>query len=251
MASRFINFEQAAESLRGKSIAVVGSAPSVLDNAPGFIDSHDIVVRVNNYKTGAAQGTLCDVHYSFYGTSIRKRAEDLQADGVQLCMCKCPNARALESAWHEANNKINGIDFRYIYHNRKDWWFTDTFIPSVEHFLRGFELLGKHIPTTGFSAILDVLACEPGSVYLTGFDFFTSGLHNVDEAWKPGNPNDPICHRPDLEMAWLRKNLHKHPVSFDKKLGDMLVHNPLPPGEGRVGERSLTSILSRGERRQT
>jgi hypothetical protein len=28
-------------------------------------------------------------------------------------------------------------------------------------------------------------------------------------------------------------------------------HNPLPPGEGRVGERSLTSILSRKERKQT
>src|SRR4029077_16111038 len=122
-----------------------------------------------------------DVHYSFYGSSIRKSADDLKRDGVWLSMNKCPNSKPLESAWHEHRNKQNGIDFRYIFKARAGWWFCDTFIPGDKMFVEKFELLGKHVPTTGFSAILDVLACEPRRIFLTGFDFMVSGIHNVDE----------------------------------------------------------------------
>lgn len=219
---RFVSFEEVAQQLRGKRIAVVGSGPGSLDNEPGFVDSHDVVVRANNYKTGEKQGFRTDVHYSFYGTSIRKTREDLVCDGVTLCMCKCPNSKPIESEWHERMGKQVGVDFRYIYRNRAPFWFCDTFIPDDAHFLRSFELLGRHIPTTGFSAILDVLACEPASVYLTGFDFFSSGIHNVDERWKAGNPEDPICHRPDLEAAWLRANCAGKHVTFDKRLQQIM-----------------------------
>lgn len=220
---RFVTFEDVANRLRGKSIALVGSAPSVIENALGFVDSHDVVVRVNNYKLGLAPGFLTDVFYSFFGQSIRKHAEELERDGVQLCMCKCPNAKPIESEWHERNNKQLGIDFRYIYRARADWWFCDTYVPTVERFMSSFELLGKHIPTTGFAAILDVLSCEPRAVYLTGFDFFASGVHNVDEKWRPGDPADPIGHRPSLERDWLCQNAHRYPLSFDAALTKMIV----------------------------
>lgn len=217
----FVDFETVAARFHGKSVAIVGSGPGSLDNVPGFVDGHDIVVRVNNYKLGPAQGFRTDVHYSFYGSSIRKSAPELQEDGVQLCMCKCPNAKPIESAWHERNGKQIGIDFRYIYSNRASWWFCDTYVPDVERFLESFELLGKHIPTTGFSAILDVMACAPRDVYLTGFDFFDSGIHNVDEPWKSGNPQDPIGHRPAAEAAWLEANL-SNLLTFDPKLSTLM-----------------------------
>lgn len=214
---RFVQFSDVAERFRGKSVAIVGGAPSALDNAPGFVDGHQVVVRVNNYKTGPAQGTRCDVFYSFFGGSIRKTPDELRTDGVTLCVCKCPDAKPIESPWHERMGKQTGIDFRYIYRARMDWWFCDTFVPDVPHFLRTFELLDGHIPTTGFAAILDVLACEPASVYLTGFDGFTSGIHH-GEKWKPGDPTDPIGHRPEMELAWLAANLGNHPLSVDGKL---------------------------------
>jgi hypothetical protein len=213
---RFVPFSDAVDRLRGRRVAVVGSGPGCLDNAPGFVDSHDVVVRVNNYKTGTAQGVRTDVFYSFFGTSIRKTREELQRDGVTLCMCKCPNSKPIDSEWHERNGKLLGIDYRYIYRNRASWWFCDTFVPSDEHFLRGFNLLGRHQPTTGFAAILDVVACDPASIYLTGFDFFTSGVHNVDEAWREKNTEDPIRHRPDLEAAWVRE--HSRLFTFDHKV---------------------------------
>lgn len=219
---RFIDFHYVRSLLRGNRIAIVGSGPSSLDNEPGFIDGHDIVVRVNNYKTGAAQGFRTDVHYSFYGTSIKKSAEDLKRDGVWLCMCKLPDSQPIDSEWHRKRGKLAGIDYRYIYQSRKDWWFCDTFIPDNERFLAKFELLGKHQPTTGFAGILDVLECEPRAVFLTGFDFFTSGIHNVDEPHRVKNLDDPICHRPDLEAQWLRDNASKYPLTFDKKMTVLL-----------------------------
>jgi hypothetical protein len=219
---KFVTFEEAASHIRGKTVAVVGSAPSVLDNAPGFVDSHDVVVRINNPKCGPAQGFRTDVFYAFFGSSVRKSVEDLKREGCKLCMCKLPNSKPLESEWHGKSNKPHGVDYRYIFQLRKNWWFTDTFIPDDARFLRKFELLGKHQPTTGFAAILDVLDCGPKSLYITGFDGFTSCIHNVDEPWREKNMDDPIRHRPDLEMKWLAENAGRYPLVFDRKLTDLL-----------------------------
>lgn len=219
---KFISIDEARETIRGKRVAVVGGGPTALENRPGFIDAHDVVVRVNNYRTGEDQGRRCDVFYSFFGSSIRKTRAELERDGVRLCWAKCPDGKPLDSLWHERLGKTNGIDFRYIYRERAAWWWCDTAIPDVGHFLRGVDRLGGHVPTTGFSAIVDVLESEPAAVYLTGFDFFRSGQHNVDERWKPGDPADPIGHRPEAERAWLRANWLKHPIYVDRRLEELL-----------------------------
>lgn len=219
---RFVTKSAVARIFQGKRVAIVGSGPSVLHNKSGFIDGHDLVVRVNNYKLSEQAGKRADVFYSFFGESIRKNARDLQNDGVTLCMCKCPDAQFIDSQWHERRRKMNGVDFRYIYRNRRDWWFCDTYIPSREEFVETFDLLGRHVPTTGFSAILTVLQCAPAHVYLTGFDFFRSGIHNVDEKWRRRNPEDPIGHEPERERLWLMENRRKHPLSFDPHLRALL-----------------------------
>lgn len=219
---RFVSFAEVQDRLRGKSIAIVGSGPSCLDNAPGFVDSHDVVLRVNNYKLGEAQGRRCDVFYSFFGGSIKKTAAELQRDGVTLCLCKCPNSKPVTSEWHERNGKQNGIDFRYVYAARRTFWFCDTFIPDDAHFLRSFECLQRHIPSTGFAAIWNVLPCSPKRVYLTGFDFFSSGVHNVDEKWRPGRSDDPIGHRPDLERGELARLAELYPITMDETMQQLM-----------------------------
>jgi len=216
----FVSFEEVEKVFRGKSVAIVGSAPSVLDNKPGFIDSHDIVVRINNYKLSDNAGFRNDVYYSFFGTSVKKEKEELIKDGVKLCMCKCPNSKPIESKWHEKHHKPNGVDFRYIYEFRKDFWFCDTFIPDDEHFLEVFNLLGQHTPSTGFSALMDILSFDC-SIYMTGFDFFTSGIHNVDEPWRFKNESNPIGHSPNEERKWLRKNYRFRNIHLDKRLHEL------------------------------
>lgn len=219
---KFVNLDQAKKWIAGKSVILIGSAPSVLDCEPDYIDSKNVIIRVNNFKLGERQGYRADIHYSFYGTSIRVRRETLQNSGVMLCMCKLPNSKPLQSAWHESNGKICGIDYRYIYENRKEWWWCDTFIPDDQFFLDKFNLLNQHQPTTGFAAILDVLACEPSELELVGYDFFTSGIHNYNEKWTHRNADDPICHRPDLELKWLKENVDKYPITLDKKLKEII-----------------------------
>ena len=46
----FIDFERVGKYIAGNRVAIVGSGPSVLSNVPGFVDSHDLVIRVNNHK---------------------------------------------------------------------------------------------------------------------------------------------------------------------------------------------------------
>jgi predicted O-methyltransferase YrrM len=233
---RFLSRSDLAKVFEGRSVAIVGSGPGVLDNTPGVVDSHDVVVRVNNYRLSDATGRRTDVFYSFFGNSIRKSAAELKRDGVSLCMCKCPDAMAIHSPWHLERRRLNGVDFRYIYRNRAEWWFCDTYIPETSEFLETFRLLGERVPTTGFSAILAVLSHKPRSVYLTGFDFFSSGIHSVYEPWEERNADDPIRHSPEREMSWLRDNIGKHPITLDPVMHRMIrpkapMEQPSPMGD--------------------
>lgn len=216
---RFLTRSETASRFAGKAVAIVGSGPGSLGNRPGFVDSHEIVVRVNNFKLTAATGFRCDVFYSFFGTSIKRSKVELKRAGVTLCLCKCPNAHAIESDWHRRHNQMIGVDYRPHYERRKNFWFCDTYIPEVGEFMAGFNLLGGHVPTTGFAAILDILSFEPGSLYLTGFDFFRSGIHNVNERWRARNSDDPIRHVPERELKWLADNVSRYPLTFDPALG--------------------------------
>ncbi len=214
--TKFVDRGHLRERFAGKRVAIVGSGPGVLENEPGLVDSHDITVRVNNHKCGPAAGFRTDVHYSFYGTSIKKTADDLRAEGCTLVLCKCPDGKFMESEWHRRMAKPHGVDFRYIYKQRSDWWFCDTYVPPMQEFLDSFEMLGRHIPSTGFSALLLVLSLEPALTFVTGMDFFASRIHNVNEPWRPGNPDDPIGHAPERERAWLAQHLDR--VTLDSTL---------------------------------
>lgn len=211
-----------SEVFEGKNVVIVGGAPSSLKNKIGYIDSFDVVVRVNNYKLFPQTGKRTDVFYSYFGGAIKKTVQELKRDGVYLCICKCPNEKVIESEWHRRHGKMNGVDFRYIYRGRKEFWFCDTYVPSIDEFAETFNLLDKHIPTSGFGAIYDVLKHSPKSLYITGFDFFSSGLHNVDERWAKLNAADPIGHRPDLELNWLKNNIGNYPIILDETLKAMV-----------------------------
>jgi hypothetical protein len=218
----FCNRKRLDDAFKSKTVAIVGSGPSGLLNRQGFIDSHQVVVRVNNYKLIGGLGRRCDVFYSYFGKSIRKKKSELFRDGVNLCISKCPNSKFIESEWHTKNRKESGVDFRSIYEYRHDWWFCDTYIPTNDEFLEKFNLLGGHIPTTGFSALLDVLKFNPARVYMTGFDFFTSNIHNVNERWRAGYQDDPIKHEPEVEARWIRDARERYPITMDLKMKEIL-----------------------------
>jgi hypothetical protein len=219
---RFLNRSEVRPWFEGRRVAIVGSGPGCDENSEGWVDSHEVVVRVNNFKTTARTGKRTDVFYSFFGTSIRKTSEELIRGGVKLCMSKVPNAHAIESEWHRRHGKMIGVDYRPHYERRKDWWFCDTYVPTVEEFLQPFNALERHQPTSGFAAIWDVLSFDPASVFLTGFDFFRSGIHNVNEPWMVKNTDDPIRHEPELERKWVADAVKRHSIRCDKRLADAI-----------------------------
>lgn len=219
---RFLARADIRERFRGRSVAIVGTGPGSLENPPGFVDAHDLVVRVNNYKLingpDGGTGTRTDVFYSFFGPQVTKRATDLVRDGVTLCMSSLPDARPVRSDWHRRHRKLIWIDFRHIYLRRANWWFCDVCVPTVAEYRQVFDLLERHQPTTGFTAIQDILSFEPASVTLTGFDFFRSEIHNVDEPWMRDREDDPFNHRPDLERDWLAANWNRYQLAGDPAL---------------------------------
>lgn len=220
MSEWFIDKAKATEFFEGKTVAVVCSGPGCAENAPGLVDSAQIVVRVNNWRIQPpGSGSRCDVAYSFWGGSQRMTKEELQAAGVKMLMSKCPNAKILESSpWHEAHGKPEGIDFRPIYRRRADWWFAPTYVTPLEDFMALFHELGDHIPTTGWTCLRTILALNPKSVLLTGMDGFTSGLHECGKAWVRKNTDDPIGHVPEKEIAWIKNNIDKYPLMVDARL---------------------------------
>lgn len=215
---RFLSFEELADKFRGRRVALVGSGPSVKTNPVGFVDSYDLVVRVNNFKLSREAGERTDAHYSYYGAAVTLSADFLRKAGVKTCICKCPNSKPIRSAWHETTRQVRGIDFRWIYSYRQKFWFCDTYVPDDARFLSKFDVLERHIPTTGFAALLDLLDCEPEELFMTGFDFFTSGIHNVNERWRPGDPRDPIGHDTRRELDWIIENRHQYPITYDGAL---------------------------------
>jgi len=214
--------EHVRSIIEGQRVALVGGGPSAFLNEPGYIDSHHVVVRVNNYKLAQGSGQRTDIFYSYFGVNISKTSEQLQKDGVTLCMAKCPDDSIPVTDWHKRHGRMNGVHFQYIYIARRRWWFCPVYIPTREEFMKKFALLGNHIPTTGFAALLDILAFNPAAVYLTGFDFFESRIHNGDEKWVPTNQADPIRHEPNRERDWIIENKSKYPLIMDDTLLESL-----------------------------
>lgn len=226
----FSDFQRVKGFFKGKRVAVFGSAPTCLDNDGKKIDEYDLIVRVNNYRMVGERhgrkydyrsrvGSRTDVFYSFFGSSIHKTPQELKTEGVRLCMSKLPDDKPIDSPWHEKKRKLEGVDYRAIYRRRKGFWFCPTYVPETKEFIALFEELGRHQPTTGFSAIWTIMRCEPEELYITGFDFFTSRIHNVNEPWRSKNVDDPICHRPEKEKEALKEMAkNNHTITLDKYL---------------------------------
>lgn len=206
---------------RGKDVCIVGSAPCVLDNIGADIDGHEVVVRVNNYKTYGVNrigqfydfrryvGTKTDYHYSYYGGAIRKTTQEMIIEGLKAHLCKCPNDICHLTEWHKRHGQIQGGDFRPIYRRREGYWERPVYVPLKAHYMQIFNILNQHVPSTGLAAIWEIITSNPKRVFITGFDFMASGRHNVNERWKKGRADDPVGHdfeaEKNLVMKWVKQ----------------------------------------------
>jgi hypothetical protein len=161
-----------------KTVLVLGSAPCVAKLKGDFMNTFDIIVRVNNYK----QFNAChrtDVFYSFLGGSVKKNIKNIIEDGAQFIFCRCPN---MDFSAHVGGQYFPGksFDARPVYKQRENWFKLPYFIQTYKNYRRNYALIDRLL-TTGVSAIVDIKRYDPARLFVAGFDFFTNLIHNVDE----------------------------------------------------------------------
>lgn len=195
------------ELTTNKRVAVVGNGP-LREGQADEIETFDTIVRLNNFdRNVSGRATRCDIHYSYFGRSIRP--VNYRAHKTQLLIFRFPRppfSLPDPVQWFELRQRQKEICFDWIYRLREDLLSAYTPVLCVERrtFLDYFELLGDHIPTTGFQAVLDFDGLRTSELVLYGFDCFTSGLHNGGRStWNRGGMEHPYGHVPDREKEIL------------------------------------------------
>lgn len=179
--------QQMLDYIQHKRVMILGSAPSVTRNKVEDMENYDIIVRINNYKI-FNECKRVDIFYSYFGRNIKKTEGDIINDDVLYIMCKYPL-----SDWGE---RIDGIQDNWgeVYEYRKDYFVRPHYIPDDKDFSENFKLLNR-VPTAGISCMLDIRRFNPLEIYMTGFDFFESGLHNINEKWDKSGNHDLVAER--------------------------------------------------------
>ena len=171
-------------SVRGKTVALVGGAASLLKHGDGArIDACDVVIRVNwprNHDANPARaGSRTDWHYRASG--MREEGDDILRNPSDLV------------------SELRGR--------------TDS----------------RCTPRTGVVAIADVLAGDPASVYVTGYDCYRSA-HSVmpSTAGRPIGGHDNVS-----DHALLRELCASDTVEVDDVLRDALADDPVSEAEAQ------------------
>ena len=174
-----------ANYFKNRSAIILGSAPSVVNAQAEYLSKFDIIVRVNYYEP-FNECKRTNVYYSFFGRSILKVGERIAKWGrPDFLFFKYP----FDFCWlrHTKGAEIAGKsgDFRFVQKSRQgEIAKNDYFVQTQANFISNFCAVGS-IPTTGVSAILDVLRYQPKELHIAGFDFFKSKMHDVNKPWLP------------------------------------------------------------------
>jgi len=158
------------EFLTGKSVVVVGPASTLKGTGSGaFIDSHDVVVRINHAwplpKDLAEDiGTRCDVIYHNLNPRnqriLPKHIAQMKKDGVRWVVSSHPANRPRYRSRQRRFRRANRGRLRF------------RIIPAALK-----RRLRRHVgfPNSGMVAIADLLRFPIKSLYVTGFSFYTTG----------------------------------------------------------------------------
>ena len=231
------------ELLTDKSVVVVGRAPYLLKQLNGkFIDSHDVVVRVNNplpYMSSAIDLTRYkdnfvneyyhynlgkNTHLMFLNPGAMKHelsARDMlgaklfvQDGGKVFCSYEKRNSLKYESL---------GIEFYEITPRLRADLNRRLFIYYME--IEGInDIQPKYVRVTmGMQAILSLLSFDIKSLFITGFSFY---LTDEDAVYrKEGSELKPNRHVTFTELCWLGTIVdHDDRVKIDSSIEFMIQH---------------------------
>jgi Glycosyltransferase family 29 (sialyltransferase) len=199
--------------IQGASLAIVGNAGYLarLDQGP-FIDGHDLVLRMNNFRTNGFEGQVgrrCDIFISGFCHDVDLRRPELRA------------ARYIVSSIPANFRKLPDLKI----HTRGGEWITAgllalgrraAYAPDVTGFAGHVTSIGRY-PTTGATAILlalEQLASTCPRVFITGFSFFEGPTHYFSSRQIVPRNHD-ICRERELLRTLLAPAVAGGRVSLD------------------------------------
>lgn len=191
--------------MKDKEVVLVGPASymdQMKDGWGEFIDSFDVVVKMNSNPIGGPFGKRSDVLYFGCG-SVDESVKESKANNPSLKLVR---------VWDHWNS-INQCDL------------------NIASFRNDVCSKIKSRPNTGFVTILHLLSLPIKTLYVTGMDFHRSGYaknysmknHETIESVKTYFESDPNGHRPDEQYQFF-KNITDERLCVDHKL-EMIMGN--------------------------
>jgi hypothetical protein len=194
--------------LKGKKVALVGPARSIEGSNNGsFIDSHDVVVRINYAKIGNSKDSGTKTTIIYYDGSFH----DYGNLKPEYLVCSYPptewffNERCLQSVNYYSSKHKHKIVDSDLYNKLK----------------MDLNENNKSRPNTGLVALVDLLQYDIKSLFMTGIDFYrtsyarehpdygNSSLGEVSEIFTAGDNGD--SHNIDEQFEYFKNNIVTDP----------------------------------------
>lgn len=222
--------EQSFRSLvKRKRVILVGPARTLVGTKMGTeIDNYDIVVRTNNFfgvtdDMHPDYGKRCDILYlnpkttRMYGLNkngrairkINKRRKTLYSP-IPLSEWA---SKGLSAVVKFENDGVYVKDRGYV-KNRSGVLLKK--IPTSMTTIGRYNTLGfRERPLLGIAAAADLLRYKPGSLHITGFDFYIDG-----KTWIDGYPTEQVdgLHHYEENANFLKLLLDKNLITVDDNL---------------------------------
>jgi hypothetical protein len=228
--------------LKGKRVAIIGPAPSVVGSEQAaLIDSYDVVVRLNKALPIPKDlqkdvGTRTDILYNCMNPSDDCggviSVSNLTKCGVKFVVGAYPPLD------HVGTTKLRIKTDNLSFYNRnkgnwKNFCYTDR-----THFLSLWKLM--RLPNTGTMAIFDLLRFDIKELYITGITFFKGGYirsyRDYDEKGIMKHLKKFNLHNPDKQIDFACSRLLKDPrVKMDNTLTDILTKHVGDPKSSNEG----------------
>lgn len=181
------NQETLKDFIKGKTVVVVGNSERMLErDYSKFIDSFDVVIRLNHGKPLATTGTKTTIWASIYKvekpTMLREHYKKFNSPIIVRfgTRAKKPMTADLESrTWFVKSDK----QLLEMFRNRKAEGRGEP---------RAYPSIGSRVVDWLYTE-LDVEAID-----LVGFDFFDTGTW-----YRPGEENCYKCHTPSIDKKFI------------------------------------------------
>jgi hypothetical protein len=186
------------------SLAIVGNAGYLSEIDQGdYLDSHDLVLRMNNFRTAGYErqvGQKLDVFISTFHSDVDLTNPALNE--ARFIVASVPN-----NGSKPRNSSLNYRHARFIARGLRTLGRDTAYVPEEAYFLSLRKTLGSY-PTTGAMALLlaiDFLLPVCSRIYVTGFSFFTGRTHYFS-----GQHITPTNHNPSRERDLLSRRVAPH-----------------------------------------